>query len=194
MRARQFMSNPVSHPQTASQTVGPFYAIGLTETHSPMKHFGAVSNTIVGKGQKIKISGKIFDRDGMVIKDALVEIYQTDGDGRADASGFIGLARSDTGKSDDNSFSFNTVKPGARYSNEAPHIAVAIFMRGLLLHTYTRIYFSDEEIANEKDPVFRMLPLNRSGTLIAERESSALPHYQFNIYMQGESETLFFRI
>jgi len=63
-----------------------------------------------------------------------------------------------------------------------------------LLQTYTRIYFSDEMTANDKDPVFSQLPASRRDTLIATRHSTEQGLYQFDIHMQGERETLFFKV
>ena len=59
-------------------------------------------------------------------------------------------------------------------------------------HAFTRLYFSDEAEANEKDPLLRELPAARRYTLIArliEEEEGTV--YQFDIHMQGERETVF---
>ena len=78
---------------------------------------------------------------------------------------------------------------------QAPHISVIIFMRGMLTHAYTRLYFSDEAAANARDPVLLTVPEERRGTLIAQRDnSSPTPHYRFDIHMQGDDETVFFDV
>ena len=64
-------------------------------------------------------------------------------------------------------------------------------MRGQPIHSYTRLYFSDETEANETDPVLTLVPAERRQTLIAQKNSAG---YVFNIYMQGEQETVFFEI
>src|SRR3546814_13361906 len=67
-------------------------------------------------------------------------------------------------------FVFDTLKPGAADDSEAPHINVIVFMRGLLSHLYTRVYFADEEAANARDSVLLSVPAERRETLIAARE------------------------
>ena len=72
------------------------------------------------------------------------------------------------------SFRFTTVKPGAM-DGQAPHINVILFMRGSLLHLYTRIYFDDEK-SNEKDPLLNLVPPERRHTLIAKRTARSGQH------------------
>ena len=68
-----------------------------------------------------------------------------------------------------------------------------VTMRGMLLHTFTRIYFDDEAAANESDPVLGLVPAERRATLIARREpGTSKTVYRFDIHMQGEQETVFF--
>ncbi len=68
-------------------------------------------------------------------------------------------------------------------------------MRGMLVHAYTRAYFSDEAEANAKDPVLQSVPEARRDTLIAQREDTpGGPVYHFNIHMQGDKETVFFDV
>ena len=77
---------------------------------------------------------------------------------------------------------------------QAPHILLAIFARGMLLHLYTRIYF-DGEAANSADPVLALVPADRRGTLIAAREAGiGGAVYRFDIRLQGDSETVFFDV
>ena len=85
------------------------------------------------------------------------------------------------------------MKPASVDGRQAPHINVIVFMRGMLLHAYTRLYFSDEAEANANDPVLQSAPAERRGTLIAERVTTpAGKIYRFDIHMQGPSETVFF--
>ena len=59
-------------------------------------------------------------------------------------------------------------------------------------HAFTRLYFSDEVEANEKDPLLRLLPAERRHTLIAKRiDSDDGTVYQFDIRIQGDQETVF---
>ena len=186
---------PGPHLQTPSQTIGPFYAVGLAGLQQGNALGLAVSAEISGEGEPITLSGRIFDGAGEAVDDAMIEILQADSSGRFDNEEFLGLARSETGASDDGSFLFRTVKPGATSPQAAPCISVIVHMRGLLRQAHTRLYFSDEAEANSRDPVFSRLPVERRDSLIARRESgSDAANYRFDIHMQGEHETLFFEL
>ena len=185
--------------ETPSQTVGPFYAIGLTRT--PMNVMATEST----QGERIRIEGQIFDGDGAAIPDVMVEIWQANAYGRynhpedkqekpLDAT-FTGWGRSGT---DDKCFySFETIKPGPVPGNDesvqAPHINVVVFARGMLVHAFTRIYFDDEKM-NDSDPVLRSIKNKaRRQTLVAARGAKdSRTVYRFDIRLQGENETVFF--
>lgn len=190
--------------QTPSQTVGPFFAYGLTP-----EQYGYAMTSLAGpavasaddEGERIRIEGRVFDGEGVIIPDALIEIWQADGagryahpaDGRAANTSFKGFGRCGTGTDAENKFWFETVKPASVDGTQAPHVNVVVFMRGLLLHAYTRIYFSDEADANARDPVMLSVPEDRRATLIAERRDG--PEgvvYRLDIHMQGDRETVFF--
>ncbi|MDN6883652.1 protocatechuate 3,4-dioxygenase subunit alpha [Variovorax sp. CAN2819] len=191
--------------QTPSQTVGPYFAYGLTATQYGYdfdQPFDAVLALDNATGQRIRLEGRVLDGDGNPINDALVEISQPDGEGRypqtpedARAIGFRAFGRVGTGTTEGNRFVFHTVKPGAESPGEAPHINAIVLMRGLLLHAFTRIYFSDEAEANAKDAVLQSVPAERRHTLIAQRvEQGGAITYRFDIHMQGADETAFFDV
>jgi protocatechuate 3,4-dioxygenase alpha subunit len=191
--------------QTPSQTVGPYFAYGLTATqygydfNQPFDAAVALDNAA---GERIRLEGRVLDGDGNPIGDALVEISQADGEGRypqtpteAREMGFRAFGRAGTGTDPQNRFVFHTVKPGAETPGEAPHINVIVLMRGLLLHAFTRVYFSDEAEANAKDAVLASVPAERRHTLIAERvEQGGAVSYRIDIRMQGADETVFFNV
>jgi len=192
---------------TPSQTVGPWFAYGLT----PGGHYDwsdlATGNLITPDvvGDRIRIEGIVRDGDGTPMPDAMIEIWQADGQGRLpvrSANGskpntsFKGFGRSPTDPT--GQFSFDTVKPGALPAPDgkpqAPHILVAFFARGLLTHLYTRIYFADEG-ANASDPILTLVPADRHDTLIAKKETrDGKTIYRFDIRLQGEGETVFFDV
>ncbi|RZL45041.1 MAG: protocatechuate 3,4-dioxygenase subunit alpha [Variovorax sp.] len=191
--------------QTPSQTVGPYFAYGLTATQYGYdfdQPFDAVLALDGATGERIRLEGRVIDGDGKVIGDALVEISQPDGSGRYPQSvdeareiGFRAFGRAGTGTDAENRFVFHTVKPGAEAPGEAPHINVIVLMRGLLLHAFTRVYFSDEAAANANDAVLASVPAERRSTLIAERvERGGAVAYRFDIRMQGAGETVFFDV
>lgn len=187
--------------ETPSQTVGPFYAIGLTR--APMNVMASAAT----QGEHIRVEGQVFDGDGNVIPDVMVEIWQANAYGRynhpddiqekpLDAS-FTGWGRSGT---DEKCFyRFDTIKPGpvpgAGASAQAPHINVVVFARGMLVHAYTRIYF-DDEAANASDAVLLSVKnKQRRQTLIAKRgERDGQVVYRFDIRLQGDDETVFFDV
>jgi protocatechuate 3,4-dioxygenase alpha subunit len=183
--------------QTPSQTVGPYFAYGLVAEqynygHTQICRADLIINESI-KGERITITGQVLDGNGDAIPDAMVEIWQADADGKYDVDKklFQGFGRVGTG-SDTASFNFHTIKPGSEDDN-APHINVIIFMRGLLVHVYTRIYFSDEVTANANDAVLSSVNESRRHTLIAKRKQiDTAIEYHFDIYMQGENETVFF--
>ena len=197
---------------TPSQTVGPFFAYGLTPKGrcqwDPNGHYSwkeTVGDNLItpdATGQKIRIEGQIVDGDGVPINDAMIEIWQADAQGRYASprdnrarpnTQFKGFGRSATDKN--GMFGFATVKPGAvpgpKGATQAPHIVIAIYSRGMLRQVYTRLYFADEAAANEADPVLKLVPTDRRGTLIAKKQGDA---YRFDIRMQGENETVFFEV
>lgn len=195
--------------QTPSQTIGPFFAFGLIPKGYGYEYPGITSNVLATdatSGEKIRLQGHIFDGEGAVVDDAMVEIWQTDADGRyvhpvgcggtAHANGeFIGFGRTGTGANNAKRYTFDTIKPGAPADEQAPHINMIVFMRGLLVHVYTRVYFSDHAAENSNDRVLNRVDAQRRNTLIAQRsESPAGIVYDFNVRMQGERETVFFDV
>lgn len=192
--------------QTPSQTVGPYFAIGLTQSIFGRRQLaGNVLAAPDTPGEHIRLEGRVFDGAGDPVEDAMLEIWQADAAGRYahpldDARGermdknFRGFGRAGTNPHGE--FSFETVKPGAvpgpGNSWQAPHLSLIVFSRGLLTHAFTRIYFSDEAEANENDPILNLVEPGRRGTLIARRDGDGAPaHYRFDIHLQGDNETVF---
>jgi protocatechuate 3,4-dioxygenase alpha subunit len=194
------------HQQTPSQTVGPFFAYGLTPTqygYDFKSLFTPVLTQAHAEGEHIRITGQVFDGAAAAVLDAIVEINQADAHGHiissvedAERQGFAGFGRCGTGTFAGHHFVFETVKPGALSDGQAPFIDVCVTMRGLLVHTFTRIYFSDEAAANANDEVLNSVPSERRATLVAKREmTNAGPVYRFDIHMQDSAhgpETVFF--
>ena len=200
---------------TPSQTVGPFFAYGLTPDNrckwDPNGHY-SWKNTVDGNlitpdvsGDKIRIEGAVLDGDGLPVNDAMIEIWQADAQGRyanprdnraLPNAKFKGFGRSSTDKQ--GVFAFDTIKPGAAPGPggkpQAPHVVFCIYSRGMLRQIYTRMYFSDEA-ANATDPVLTIVPTDRRGTLIATKENKGgQTLYRFDIRVQGDNETVFFDI
>jgi protocatechuate 3,4-dioxygenase alpha subunit len=187
---------------TGSQTVGPFFEPGLLREDA-RRNVLTQSETA---GERIRIEGRILDGDGAPVPDALIEIWQANAHGRynhpADQGSaaldptFLGFGRS--GTDEDGRYWFETIKPGPvpfdETRQQAPHICITVFARGLLNHLVTRLYFEDEA-ANTDDPILHYVPEERRTTLLAKRESGNAPVvYRFDIILQGEGETAFFNV
>ncbi len=188
--------------QTPSQTVGPYFAYGLTPQQYGYDHHSLFTPTLAGpgaQGQALEIIGQVFDGHGVAIHDAMVEIAQANAQGQAvtthaqaKAEDFTGFGRCGTGTDAQGHFLFRTVKPGACAPGEAPCVNLIVFMRGLPAHAFTRIYFEDEA-ANAEDAVLQSVPADRRATLIATKEDvNGVPRYRFDVHMQGPRETVFF--
>lgn len=185
--------------QSGSQTVGPFFLIQLAK---PGENLMVTDHT---KGERINLIGTVFDADGEPVPDAMLEIWQADHQGIYPSPNdpryanvdphFHGLGRSDTAPH--GQYRFETIKPGIvpydEKTDQAPHVLMRVFMRGLLLHAVTRLYFSDEMEANGVDPVLNSLDAADRAKMIAHKtDIEATPTYRLDIYMQGEKATPFF--
>lgn len=182
---------------TPSQTVGPYFAIGLPWPEGPH----AMQDGTPGA---ITITGTVYDGAGDPVPDHLIETWQADPEGRfadlhghagtSELPGFRGFARYGV-EDGDGTFEIVTVKPGAVPAPDgtlqAPHIDMSVFARGMLNRCVTRIYFGDEEQANASDPVLARVPEHRRQTLIAQPTADG---YSFDIRLQGPGETVFFAI
>lgn len=186
----------MSLPATPSQTVGPFFHIGMAHLDTA----DLAGNE--GKGERFAIEGRVLDGDGAPVSDALIEIWQANAHGKyahlEDTQnkrlqpGFKGFGRVWTDNA--GAFRFTTIKPGAvagpNGTVQAPHLEVAVFMRGLLKHLVTRIYFPDDA-AHADDPVLKRVPPERRATLVAKAGADA-HRLEWNVVLQGEGETVFF--
>jgi protocatechuate 3,4-dioxygenase, alpha subunit len=182
---------------TTSQTVGPYFRIGLQ---------WLFNDDIAGPdaaGERFEIEGRLVDADGQGVPDAMLELWQANAAGKyahpEDAqqkpveAGFKGFGRVPT--AEDGSFRFRTVKPGRVPGPDgklqASHIVVSVFMRGLLRRLVTRIYFPDEA-ANAEDYALNLVEPSRRSTLIARRSSKRDCLLEWNVILQGPDETVFF--
>ena len=189
---------------TPSQTVGPYFKYGLTPGIDYAWN-DAFSNDLVTpdvSGERIRIVGQVFDGEGKVIPDSMLEIWQADAQGRfadpQDAravsnAAFKGFGR--CGTDANGGFEFHTVKPGAvpgpGGKPQAPHVLLAVFARGMTQQAITRIYFGDDA-SNATDPILALVPAERRATLMAAREPGNAVTYRFDVHLQGEKETVFF--
>jgi protocatechuate 3,4-dioxygenase alpha subunit len=180
---------------TASQTVGPYLHIGLS---------WLTIDHVAGEtcpGEHVTLQGRVVDGDGVPVPDALVEIWQANADGKyahpedrqpaAATPGFRGFGRVPTDA--EGRFRFHTIKPGPvadwQGGQQAPHLLVSVFMRGLLKRLVTRVYFPHDP-RNADDRVLMQVPAERRETLVARATQSG--ELQWDIVLQGDAETVFF--
>ncbi|WP_183661964.1 protocatechuate 3,4-dioxygenase subunit alpha [Phyllobacterium trifolii] len=195
--------------ETPSQTAGPYVHIGCTPNFCEIT--GVYENDLgismvndKTLGERITLRGRVFDGTGTPLRDALLEIWQADSKGlynspselrgTADPN-FTGWGRCPTDM-ETAEYRFETVKPGQVPFKDgrmmAPHVTVWIVARGINIGLQTRVYFDDEKEANDKDPILQRIEhRNRVPTLIAKRDGSS---YVFDIYLQGDKETIFFDV
>jgi protocatechuate 3,4-dioxygenase, alpha subunit len=162
---------------TPSQTVGPFFHLGLTADAS----LGCLAR------DGIRVRFRLLDGDGAPVPDGMIEIWQADASGKYDSEAFCGFGRMATDQ--DGCCVFETIYPG-RVGPQAPHLNLSVFARGLLGRLCTRVYFEGDPALGE-DAVLALVPEERRATLIARRDADA---WNFEIHLQGERETAFFDI
>jgi protocatechuate 3,4-dioxygenase, alpha subunit len=182
---------------TTSQTVGPYFEIGLQWLNR---------DNLVGEGvsgERVTIQGRVFDGDGVPVPDAILEIWQANAHGKYDhpedtqdkplEPGFQGYGRVPT--TTEGAFRFATIKPGPVPApdgkEQAPHLVVSVFLRGVLRRLVTRIYFPDEP-RNASDFILNLVEPARRSTLIAEKSAGAPGTLEWNVVLQGSNETVFF--
>jgi protocatechuate 3,4-dioxygenase alpha subunit len=155
---------------TPSQTVGPFYTIGLCRRRD---------DELVEPGSSgaVTLTGRLFDGQGAAIVDGMVEAWDS-----------VGRRWGRSGTDGEGRYSFVVAKPPAQ-AGRAPRLELFVFARGLLRHQLTRVYFPDEPEANDADPVLSALPESERQTLVARQHGDDL---LFDITMQGDSATVFF--
>jgi protocatechuate 3,4-dioxygenase alpha subunit len=173
---------------TPSQTVGPYFSLGMD---------ALIVSDIAGKakGARYTIRGKVFDGEGKRVPDAVIEFWQANETGKYADPAFTGFGRVATDA--EGGYSITTIKPGRvpgpGATMQAPHIAVTVFMRGMLKQAMSRIYFPADP-DNGSDPVLHLVPAERRDTLIAKAVPGHAGVLEWNVVVQGKDETVFFDI
>ncbi len=194
--------------ESPSQTAGPYVHIGCVPNFCGItgvypEDLGAEMVNDKTRGERIAVTGTVYDGTGTPLKDVLVEIWQADTKGRYPSTedprggadpNFTGWGRR-AGDYRTGEWSFETIKPGKVPFPDgrpmAPHITVWVVARGINIGLQTRMYFPDEADANAADPILtRIEHQNRVATLIADKTGDG--QYRFDIRLQGDGETIFF--
>ena len=180
---------------TTSQTVGPFFELGLQWLNC---------DNLAGEGvagERVAIRGRVIDGDGVGVPDALVEVWQANALGKYAhpedrqnkplEPGFRGYGRIPTDQR--GAFAFATIKPGPvpgpRGKEQAPHLVISVFMRGLMRRLTTRMYFPGDALL-ATDPILKLVAPARRSTLVAKIIGSGA--LEWNVVLQGTNETVFF--
>ena len=182
---------------TTSQTAGPFFLIGCRWLNCENLAAEGVA------GERVTVHGCVVDGDGVGVPDAMVEVWQANSHGKyahpedtqdkpLDA-GFRGYGRIMTDAR--GAFQFTTIKPGSvpgpGGKQQAPHLSISVFMRGLLKRLTTRMYFPNDE-RNASDPILNLVEPARRSTLIAKTSAGAPGALEWTVILQGTNETVFF--
>ena len=173
---------------TSSQTIGPFWHLIEHPEWADLTRLGA-------EGERVVLTGTVFDGDGNPVTDAAVELWQAD---PPSGERFPAFGRSRTDEA--GRFHFTTLKPGPvpgrGNAQQAPHFAITILARGLLKGLTTRAYFAGDPL-NETDPLLSSIEdLTRRATLLARPDGEN--EWRMDIRLQrgaeGESETVFLAV
>ena len=173
---------------SSSQTVGPYFKIGLEYLIDRMAD--------VDVEGAIEIRGRVLDRDGAPVPDAMLEFWSA-GDAMNTSGGSpehgipVGFRRAGTDL--EGCYAVRDKRPVATHLEDgrmqAPHMMVLVFARGLLRHLISRVYLGDEP-GNGSDPVLLSVPAERRSTLVAKADG--VNAYRWDVILQGADETVFF--
>lgn len=194
---------------TPFQTVGPFFPHAFCPPEArDLTRVRAGDGR--AQGQIIHVGGRVLEKGGGPVTDAVVEIWHADAEGvfphPADPRGlkadpaFAGFGRAAADA--EGRYGFLTVKPGA-YPLPAtnlwrpPHINVAVYAAGITRRLVTVMYFPGEAL-NDTDPLLATLESEalRERLMAVPEKSRRAPQgvtgWRFDIVLMGRGETPFF--
>ena len=184
--------------ETPFQTAGPFLHIGCMPNKIKINNLykndlGEVPFKNKNETEMITVEGSVFDGNGIALDDVMLETWQCDENGQfLEDNGFARFIPDKLTKQ----FKLFTVKPGQVENldekNQSPHICLSISSRGLNMTLNTRIYFEGDDLIN--DPILSMIINNKGNidSLVAKKIKKNI--YVFNVFLQGNKETVFFDI
>ena len=160
---------------TPSQTVGPFLHLALADP--------ALATPVAADApDALTLGGVVVDADGTPVPDAVIETWQWGGP----------FARCPTGT--DGRWSVRIRRPDAVATldgtEQAAHVAISVFARGLLDRVVTRAYLAGDP-ANDDDPVLALAGA-RAGRLVAHPAGDGT--WRFDIHLRGDDESVFFAV
>jgi protocatechuate 3,4-dioxygenase beta subunit len=180
--AARAATNPLATP---AQMLGPFYPL------RPDVAAGNDLTTLDGKGRApgkpLRIVGRVTDTTGRALPGLLVEIWQTNANGRYhhphdDSAApldpnFRGYGRATTGI--DGAYRFTTIMPVA-YPGRTPHVHFRL-SRGERELLVTQMYLPDATAANARDGLFMSLREAARRRLVGVPERDSADTLRFDI-------------
>jgi protocatechuate 3,4-dioxygenase beta subunit len=161
-------------------------------------------------GERITVSGRVFDTEGKPVRDTLVEIWQANAAGRyrhrwdrwpAELDpNFTGAGRTVTDR--EGRYTFTTIKPGPYPWNNhhnawrPAHIHFSLLGRAFAQRLVTQMYFPGDPLF-PYDPIFNSVrdPAARERMISRFRIHETVPNwalaYEFDIYLRGPGQTPF---
>jgi len=196
-------------PMTLSELTGPGPLLSaITPTDADLtRNAGTVGEAI---GQRIIVTGHVYDEQGNPLPNTLLEIWQANAAGRylhkhdtwpgpLDPN-FLGIGRCVTNT--EGVYRFLTIRPGAYPWKNHPnawrpaHIHFSVFGPSLLARLVTQMYFPDDPL-HSLDPILNAVPTQTARqSLIATYEHTITEPewalgYRWDIVVRGPSATLF---
>jgi protocatechuate 3,4-dioxygenase beta subunit len=192
-------------PETLSEITGPMFSKEIVAS-------GAFDLTRQHKGEplgeRITVSGRVLDEDGIPVRDSLVEIWQANAAGRYlhkwdqhDAPldpNFTGVGQTFT--DDDGRYRFVTIRPGAYPWRNHPnawrpqHIHFSVFGPAFATRLVTQMYFPGDPLL-EFDPIFNSVPsIAARNSLVSKFDWSTTTAeialgFRFDIILRGHNAT-----
>jgi protocatechuate 3,4-dioxygenase beta subunit len=195
-------------PQGMTELTGP--ALGDAGTIGQLDHDLTRQHEGEPIGERMTVSGRVFDTEGKPLRNTLVEIWQANACGRyrhrwdrfpapLDPN-FTGAGRCVT--DDEGRYRFVTVKPGPypwgnHYNAWRPaHIHFSLLGRAFAQRLVTQMYFPSDPLF-PYDPIFNAIPDEAARKRLVSRFSihDTQPDwalaYEFDIYLRGPGATPF---
>ena len=195
-------------PHTVTEITGPRLGsermLGEHDNDLTAQHEG------VPIGERIVVSGSVFDTEGRPLRNTLVEVWQANAAGRYRHArdtwpaeldpNFSGAGRTVTDQ--EGRYRFVTIKPGpypwGNHHNawRPAHIHFSLLGRAFAQRLVTQMYFPGDPLF-EYDPIFNSVrdPAARRRMVSRFVMHDSLPHwalaYEFDIYLRGPAATPF---
>jgi protocatechuate 3,4-dioxygenase, beta subunit len=195
-------------PHTVTEITGP--RLGSERTLGEHDNDLTAQHEGVPIGERIVVSGRVFDTEGRPLRNTLVEVWQANAGGRYRHArdtwpaeldpNFSGAGRTVTDQ--EGRYRFVTIKPGpypwGNHHNawRPAHIHFSLLGRAFAQRLVTQMYFPGDPLF-EYDPIFNSVrdPAARERMVSQCVMHDSLPHwalaYELDIYLRGPAATPF---